>query len=291
MRSFRSCQPVVLPVLPATSAFQTPAPFNEQPRCRSGSLQKSQYSDWRPLQNDPPSQFERRIQPPSSMFGPVQQRKASERFGNEDFKRLLRHSHAWTCEARTKMAQKSLDCTNVPLGMDIKGKKCIVAHLVKDSFLYDIQKTPLRIERTSRSSCQKSASSLFWSGNPTSHRPFWLPLWTRKWMNTMNPTKLDTLKVYTTLICRLRYVKGPYSTVGYHILYLCLQSGRQITISHRDKKCEFFLVLLVCERQKSWTVTAVTSKLSQKSHAYPLQRVPTLTDLGSFDSESYLNDE
>lgn len=110
-------------------------------------------------------------------------------------------------------------------------------------------------------------------------------------MNTMNPTKLDTLKVYTTLICRLRYVKGPYSTVGYHILYLCLQSGRQITISHRDKKCEFFLVLLVCERQKSWTVTAVTSKLSQKSHAYPLQRVPTLTDLGSFDSESYLNDE
>ena len=94
-------------------------------------------------------------------LGLSSKRKASERFGNEDFKRLLRHSHAWTCEARTKMAQKSLDCTNVPLGMDIKGKKCIVAHLVKDSFLYDIQKTPLRIERTSRSSCQKSASSLF----------------------------------------------------------------------------------------------------------------------------------
>ena len=57
--------------------------------------------------------------------------------------------------------RKAWIAQNVPLGMDIKGKKCIVAHLVKDSFLDDIQKTPLRIERTSRSSCQKSASSLF----------------------------------------------------------------------------------------------------------------------------------
>ncbi len=110
-------------------------------------------------------------------------------------------------------------------------------------------------------------------------------------MNTMNPTKLDSLKVYNPhLPCQAKAnvcVKGPYSTVGYHILYLRLQSG-QITISCRDKNYGKKLpgclsssrFYLSCERQKSWTVTAVTCKLSQKSHAYTLQRLPTLIDLG-----------
>ena len=59
-------------------------------------------------------------------------RKASDRFGNEDFFSgfFPALTGAWTCEVYTKMAQNSLDCAqNVPLGMDMKRKKLSILHI------------------------------------------------------------------------------------------------------------------------------------------------------------------